>query len=291
MNLLEMRGPHTFGPWSVTQLVEWEGESFPHDVLFHNTPVEAIREASPTGASSRLSVSGMIVMSTQLFVLRRENLVALVELGTGNGKTRPTEPYWTNQNLPYLETLAALNIKPEDVNYVFISHCHVDHVGLATTRKGNGWVPTFPRARYLINSTEWNYWGKLSSDDPKWHPCLEDSVKPLVEAGCVQWIGDKDSVAGIRVHEAAGHTPGNMIFEVEGQNLWFIGDLLHHPAQVAHPEWPSGSFDTDAELNTRQRRRYLRHFAHADATLFAAHMGNQFRVTETAPGQFFARYD
>jgi glyoxylase-like metal-dependent hydrolase (beta-lactamase superfamily II) len=230
-------------------------------------------------------------MATQLFVLRQEDLVLLIELGSGNGKTRPTEPYWNDQNLPYLETLAALNIQPEDVAYVFMSHLHVDHVGLATTRNGDRWVPTFPRARYLIHPAEWKYWSKIPANDPRWNPCLEDSVRPLVDAGCVHWIQDGQCVAGIRIHEAAGHTPGNVLFEVEGQNLWFLGDLLHHPAEVAHPEWPSASFDVDSVLNTRQRQRYFKHFADAGAVLFAAHMGNRFGITETASGQFFARYE
>jgi len=291
MNLLETRGPHIFGPWTVTQLVEWEGEAFPHSFLFPNLPVNAIREASPSGVHSRLTESGMIITATQLFVLRQGDLVVLVELGTGNGKARPAEPYWHCQNLPYLETLAALNIQPEDVSYVFMSHLHVDHVGLATTRKDELWVPTFPRAKYMLHPMEWNYWSNMPSSDPRWHPCLDDSVRPLVEAGCVSWVQDSECIAGIRIHEASGHTPGNLIFEVEGYTLWFIGDLLHHPAQVAHPEWPSASFDVDVELNTRQRQRYFKCFVDSGAILFAEHMGNPFRITETASQQFFAKYD
>jgi glyoxylase-like metal-dependent hydrolase (beta-lactamase superfamily II) len=233
----------------------------------------------------------MIITATQIFVLRRDDLVVLIEAGTGNGKARPIEPHWDHQNLPYLETLAVLHIQPEDVAYVFLSHCHLDHVGLATTRKEDRWVPTFPQARYILHPAEWDYWGKMSSDAPTWHPCLEDSVKPLVEAGCVQWVQEGDCLADIRIHEAAGHTPGNMIFEVEGQNLWFIGDLLHHPAQVAHPEWPSAFFDFDVELNTRQRQRYFQRFADAGATLFAEHLGDPFQITEVAPGKFFIKYD
>ncbi len=291
MSLLETRGPYTFGPWTVTQLVEWEGEAFPCHVLFPHIPIESVCKSSPSGVHSRLTENGMIITATQFFILRRGDLVVLIESGTGNGKARPSEPYWDHQNLPYLETLAALHIQPEEVAYVFMSHCHVDHVGLATTQKDNHWVPTFPRARYILNPAEWDYWSKIPRDDSRWHPCLEDSVKPLVDTGCVQWIQDNQCVEGIRVHEAAGHTPGNLIFEVEGQDLWFVGDLLHHPAQVAHPEWPSASFDVDPDLNTRQRQRYLKHFADSDATVFAVHVGNQFKVTEIAPGQFFARYD
>ena len=291
MNLLETRGPHAFGPWTVTQLVEWEGEAFPHEALFPGLSVDAIREAAPSGAHGRLAESGMIVMTTQFFLLRQNDLVLLIEMGTGNGKTRPGEPYWDHQNLPYLETLASLNVQPEDVAYVFLSHLHVDHVGLATTWKDDRWVPTFPKAKYMVNRREWEYWRKVPADDPRWHPCLEDSVWPLAEAEAVHRVEAGQCVEGIRVHEAAGHTPGNVIFEVEGQNLWFLGDLLHHPAQIAHPEWPSAAFDVDAELNTRQRRRYFKHFADSGAVLFAAHMGNQFGVKETDSGQFCARYD
>lgn len=291
MNLLETRGPHRFGSWTVTQLVEWEGEAFPHDFLFPGIPASDIRAASPSGVNSRLAENGMIISSTQLFILRQADVVVLIELGTGNGKARPAEPYWHHQHLPYLETLASLGIQPADVDYAFISHLHVDHVGLATTQKDGRWVPTFPRAKYVLHPGEWDYWHKIPADDPRWHPCLEDSVKPLVEAGCIQWVRDGESVAGIRVHEAVGHTPGNMVFEVEGSNLWFIGDLLHHPAQIARPDWLAAFFDIDQEMSIRQRQRYFKRLADSSAVIFAVHLGNSFKVTETAAGQFFARYD
>jgi glyoxylase-like metal-dependent hydrolase (beta-lactamase superfamily II) len=291
MNLLETRGPHSFGPWIVHQIVEWEGEAFPYNFLFPDIPVSEIREASPLGANGRLTESGMIISSTQLFVLQRKGLVVLIELGTGNGKTRPHELYWNNQNLPYLETLASLGIKPEDVDYALLSHLHQDHVGLATTWQDDRWMPTFPRAKYVINPQEWAYWNGLPADDPLWHPCIVDSVLPLVEAGCVQWGRPDELVAGIRIHDAAGHTPGNVLFEVEGSPLWFIGDLLHHPSQIVHPEWPSSSFAFDKEMTTRQRKDYFKRFAAANAVLFAVHLGNPFRIKETSAGQYFAMYD
>ncbi len=286
MNLLETRGPHVFGSWTVIQLVEWEGEAFPHSFFFPDIPVSAIREASPSGMNSRLSEKGMILSTTQIFVLCRGDLRVLIELGTGNGKKRPANPYWNNQNLPYMETLASLNIQPEDVDYVFLSHLHVDHVGLATTRKENSWVPTFPRAKYVLHPDEWEYWNNLPSDHPHWHPGIDDSVRPLVEADCMQWVRDGDSVASIRIHEAGGHTPGNIFFEVEGSNLWFIGDLLHHPAQVAHPEWPD-AFDIDQENTVHQRKSFFKRFADSGAVVFASHLGNQFSITETDEGLIF----
>ncbi|MBN1886719.1 MAG: hypothetical protein JW850_01970 [Thermoflexales bacterium] len=173
-----------------------------------------IRQASPSGANGRLTEGGMIISSTQLFVLRREDSVVLIELGTGNGKTRPSEPYWDHQNLPYLETLASLNIQPEDVDYAFLSH--------------------------LMFEVEGSY-----------HELAHDNCGPL----------------------------------------WFIGDLLHHLSQVAHPDWPSGSFAFDSDMNARQRKNYFKRFAASNAALFAVHLGDRFRIRETPTGQYFATYD
>lgn len=291
MNLLETRGPHKFGNWTVTQVVEWEGEAFSHTVLFPDVPLQAIRAASPSGMHSRITEGGMIITANQFFILRREDVVLVIELGTGNGKHRPAEPYWNNQNLPYLETLAALNIQPDQIAGVFISHLHPDHVGLATMRKVGRWAPAFPRAQYFIHPDEWNYWNRFPSSDPRWHPCIEDSVKPLIEGDRVQWVRGGESVVGIRVHAAGGHTPGHLLFELEEEQVWFIGDLFHHPAQVAHPEWPSATYDVDRGANLHTRKRYFQRFADTKAILFAAHIGHPFQITDGAAGQKFVPMD
>ena len=186
MNLLETRGPQHVGPWTVTQVIESEVEAYPYHFLFPGASLEEVIQASPSGAHRRLSDSGNVIMSMQFFVLRRDGLVILVEQGSGNDKTRPAEPYWDHQNLPYLPTLASLGIQPEDVSYVAFTHLHVDHVGLATTLRDGRWVPTFPNAKYLVHPEEWNVYGSLACTDPHWHPCIDDSARPLVEANAVQ---------------------------------------------------------------------------------------------------------
>jgi glyoxylase-like metal-dependent hydrolase (beta-lactamase superfamily II) len=290
MKLLKTRGPHRFGPWKVTQIVEWEGAAFSHAHLFPGRPIEEIRAASPAGAYSRISPSGMLVLSTQLFLIQKEGRTMMIEQGSGNGKSRPTEPHWNQQNLPYMETLAKLGVQPEDVEYVFLSHMHTDHVGLATIWRDGRWAPTFPHATYVTHPREWEYWNGLPADDPRRNPCIDDSVRPIVEAGQVRWVKGGERVEGIRIHEAPGHTPGKIVFEVEGANLWFVGDLLHHPAQAAHPEWASADFDTDPDLNTSTRKQYLKRFVETDARVFGVHTGNAYRVSEKSPGFYKAEY-
>jgi glyoxylase-like metal-dependent hydrolase (beta-lactamase superfamily II) len=285
-----MRGPLFFRRWNLFQIVEWEGEAMPHGVLLPGIPAEEIRKASPPGADSRLTETGMIVTSTQLFLLKEGNRAVLIEAGSGNGKTRPVEPYWDHQNLPYRETLAALGVKPQDVEYVFLSHLHLDHVGLATTWNGGRWEPTFPRAKYVLDPREWAYWNSLPTGDPKRHPCLDDSVRPLLDAGCIAFAHEGERIGTLRIHHAPGHTPGHLLFELEDSNVWFLGDLLHHPAQARHPEWSAANWDVDPELARSQRRRFLKRFADSRATLLAAHTGGPFRVEEIAPGRYSVRY-
>jgi glyoxylase-like metal-dependent hydrolase (beta-lactamase superfamily II) len=289
MNLLETRGPHTFGPWTLTQIVEWEGEARPYSELFPNIPIEVVRQASPTGAAGRIASNGMLIMSTQFFLLQRPGIALLVELGTGNRKKRPAEPYWDNQDLPYLATLGSLGVKPEDIGFVFLTHLHSDHVGLATFFRDGRWTPTFSKARHLIHKKEFEFWNSIPPEDSRRPPCMDDSVVPLVEAGLVDWVKPGDSIAGLKLHDAAGHSPGALLVEIEGERVYFIGDLFHHPAEIARPDWPSGPFDWDQEMNTRCRTRWLSTFAETNALLFGVHTGNGFRVVTTAGGGFFPK--
>jgi glyoxylase-like metal-dependent hydrolase (beta-lactamase superfamily II) len=180
-------------------------------------------------------------------------------------------------------------VNVENVDYVFLSHRHPDHVGLASTWRNGRWMATFPRARYVVHPRERAYWTGLARDDPRCHPCIGDSILPLREAGCVSFAGGGERIGGVRLHEAPGHTPGLLLFEAAQGALWFLGDLLHHPAQAADPEWPSADFDFDRGGTIARRREFFARFADSQACLPASHTGGPFRIERTGPGKYFAR--
>jgi len=62
---------------------------------------------------------------------------------------------------------------------------HVDHVGWNTRREDGRWVPTFPRARFVVAQTELDFAARETASDPQVRPRIEfqDSVLPIVEAG------------------------------------------------------------------------------------------------------------
>src|SRR5262245_58080110 len=76
------------------------------------------------------------------FVVRSQGRTILVDSGVG------AWGLWRFGDGHLLESLKALDIAPEQVDFVLPTHLHLDHVGWNTRPSPNGPVPTFPNARY-----------------------------------------------------------------------------------------------------------------------------------------------
>ena len=55
-----------------------------------------------------------------------------------------------------------------------------------------------------------------------------------------------------------GHTPGHVsvLIRSQGEEALITGDFMHHPCQIAHPEWCSTA-DSDPETSRQTRERML----------------------------------
>ena len=273
--LLEVR-QHTHGKWKVSQIVESEGPFVDPAQLYVGISLDEVRKVCPPGKSGRITDDGKLIFATQIFLVQKAGLNVLIDMGSGNDKERPEQPWWDHQKLPLVETLAQLGVKPEDVDYVLLTHLHDDHVGFATTLSDGRWVPTFPKARYVVSKADWDYFTRLPQ--PSRHPSIDDSVLPLASAGVVDFVRAGDERAGFRVHGSPAHTPGLVLYEIKGANVWFVGDLLHHPAQFARPEWKSADFDVVPGSVGAERRKFLTKFAGSHAVIYAAHIGQPYQV-------------
>jgi glyoxylase-like metal-dependent hydrolase (beta-lactamase superfamily II) len=133
------------------------------------------------------------------------------------------------------------------------THLHVDHVGWNTMLENGKWVPTFPKARYLIGRHEYEYW--KTCDDEEQQAMLGDSIKPVIDASLVELV-EMDHVISpeIRLIPSVGHTPGHVsvLIQSEGARAVITGDMTHHPCQLAHPDWEFGEANETAAL-TRSR--------------------------------------
>jgi glyoxylase-like metal-dependent hydrolase (beta-lactamase superfamily II) len=69
---------------------------------------------------------------------------------------------------------------------VVCTHLHLDHVGWNTMLVDGGWVPTFPKARYLIGKRELEHWS--NEDDEEQQAIMSDSMRPIFDAGLVDLV-------------------------------------------------------------------------------------------------------
>ncbi len=140
---------------------------------------------------------------------------------------------------------------PDEIDIVFATHMHFDHIGWHVTRKGGVPTATFPNARYLIPKTDWDaVWDPTRpATGPHAHDYSQDAadilamslpyaedIKAAVEVETVN--GERSLTDHIVTVDTPGHTPGHQSLMVAsgGERLFIAGDAIHLPVQVAVPE-------------------------------------------------------
>jgi len=264
---------HAFqvGGVTVTRIVELEGPGPGTFVLPQATPENVKRFAwlVPHFATP----DGQVNMSIHAFVIESEGKRILVDTCVGNFKRRSV-PSWNDLRGPFLDDLREAGCPRESIDVVLCTHLHVDHVGWNTMKEGGRWVPTFPRARYLFARAEWEYWSTLQGPEAEaFGDVLGDSVRPIVEAGLADLVETDHVVTGeVRLEPTPGHTPGHVSVRIRSKGAEGVvtGDLMHHPIQMARPDWGS-AFDYDGEAAETTRRKFLEAHADRPVRVFGTH--------------------
>jgi glyoxylase-like metal-dependent hydrolase (beta-lactamase superfamily II) len=224
--------------------------------------------------------SGKLMSSIQSWLIRLAGRTILVDTCSGNGKTRalPMFQRFHMLNRPYLDNLAAAGLSPDEVDIVFLTHLHIDHVGWNTRREGERWAPTFRNACYLIGRAEFEHWtsGPGLGCLPENAAVIEDSVRPLVEAGLVDFIEPGDEIApGLVVEAAPGHTATQLNLRYsapDGTSFICSADVMNQPIQIYAPELNSW-FCEEPEVARATRLRLLEDCARTGALLLPGHFG------------------
>jgi glyoxylase-like metal-dependent hydrolase (beta-lactamase superfamily II) len=158
-----------------------------------------------------------------------------------------------HQRSPGVEAgLAAIGVRPAEITHVLITHAHGDHVAGGSTLRGGRRVPRFPNARHVMGRADWE--GNPERERP--YSLLSLHLGPVEEAGLLELLDEEREVApGIAMIPAPGESPGHCIVRVRsrGEEFYFLGDLFHHPCEVAHLDWVSRGRDAAAMLESRRR--------------------------------------
>jgi glyoxylase-like metal-dependent hydrolase (beta-lactamase superfamily II) len=232
-----------------------------------------------------------LALSIHSTVIRLDGRVILVDACVGEHKPRPKHPAWdARQGTAYLAGLAALGLTRADVDIVFCTHLHADHIGWNTVLEDGRWVPTFPNARYLIGRSELTHWQDAVAREPSHnHGSYHDSVLPVIQAGQVDLVdSDQETAHGLVVRALPGHSVGQVGISLErgGDHGVFAGDAIHHPAQLVRPDW-SSRFCWDAALSRATRQDLLAAAAERGSWIIPAHFIGRVGVKVRARGEGF----
>jgi glyoxylase-like metal-dependent hydrolase (beta-lactamase superfamily II) len=262
--------------------------------LFPDLPAEVITANLDWLAPNFIDrVTRKLDIHIQSWVIDTGRYRLLVDACGGNDKHRPFFPVFDQAKRPFLANLAGAGYAPEDIDFVFCTHLHVDHVGW-NTRLDNGlWVPTFPNARYLFSETEYRHTdpaGRLSGGPKEQDVIFYDSVVPVVEAGLSILInGVHEITEQLLIQPAPGHSPGHCILLASCgmKTALFSGDVLHHPLQIAAPS--VNSFACEDAIQARKTRlRILEECAEYGYLLVPAHFASPHLGRITKRGSNFS---
>lgn len=184
----------------------------------------------------KLSPEGSVASSISCFVVETQGKRILFDAGNGaahGGKM--------------LERLRAAGIAPEQIDYIFVTHFHGDHIGgLAADGK-----PLFANAQLYVPDAEYAAWAAMSSD----------GGREAVET--VDTYGDRlhrfaytDILPlGVKAMAAPGHTPGHTVYQAG--RLFIAGDLLHGFDLQMQDLDICPAYDMDSAKATESRKHFI----------------------------------
>ena len=150
-----------------------------------------------------------------------------------------------SQLMPVLESLQTT---ADEVDYIFITHLHGDHIG-GLLKEGEA---VFSNAVVYINKTEHDAWMAMEGRQSEGLRNICSAYSERVKTFTLE----DELPCGIEAVEAYGHTPGHTAYRV-GDAL-IAGDVMHGTAlQARYPEFSAG-FDMDKEMSVKTRRAILK---------------------------------
>jgi glyoxylase-like metal-dependent hydrolase (beta-lactamase superfamily II) len=176
-----------------------------------------------------------------------------------------------------LTNLRAAGYQPEQVDEVYITHLHGDHVGGIAA---NG-QRAFPNAVLRLDKRDADFWlseANMNAAPAEMKPFFQGammSVKPYSDAGKLKvFDGSTELVPGVRAVAAHGHTPGHTTYAVEskGQKLMLWGDLMHVAAVQFEQPAVTIQFDTDSSAAAKQRMQAYKDAAKNGWMVGASHL-------------------
>ena len=222
-------------------------------VIFDNPaprtmPVSLFGEV-PDELVSSLGIADGIPSSVSVMLLEKDGQQLLFDAGNGNDDSR------------LLPRLQELGYTSADIDAIFITHLHGDHIG-GLLKDGEA---VFSEAKLYINNQELQAWKAMPEE-------RNAQVRQMIQAYGERLIAFDVKEAlpcEIQPIAAYGHTEGHTVYRI-GDKL-IAGDIMHGIAlQLEHPEY-CARYDMDKEAAIASRKSVLERVKQEGWTLFGMH--------------------
>lgn len=221
--------------------------------------------------------------SVNTFLVFSKDRLALVDTGCG--------PYMGALTGRLLDNLAQMNVSPDDIDTVLLTHLHPDHVGgLANIETGE---KKFPNAEILVHEKELMHWldddlqEAASTVQTMFFGPARHHIRPY-KKDALRTFKSGEVFPGVHAIESPGHTPGHTAFFVEsGQDQMIIwGDTIHiQEIQIPSPE-VGVIYDADVELAAQSRVKLFERLASDEVLTAGMHINfpgfGRIRKTKTS---------
>ena len=216
------------------------------------------------------------------YVIRSEGRTILVDTGVGSMATNPgsVTAFAGGVDGRLLLDIQEAGVNKDDIDTVFFTHLHPDHVGWNINNDGPSPVPAFPNAKYVFHQDDWEAFRPPKDSEVFGLTFWEETLAPLETAGVTEPLtGEQVITSEITAILTPGHTPGSMSLAIDsgGEKALVMGDVFHGPAQVSEPSWVF-AFDADPDTAVQSRNRMLDRAQAENAIMAMCHLSGFGRI-------------
>lgn len=243
--------------------------------MFGTVPKVLWEKTNPADEKNRIS------MEARALLLKSPTKNILVDCGNGQDFVAKygeklgqkfSEIYAVQEGADSLEkSLQRAGVSFSDITDVILTHLHFDHAGGATTEKMGKIVPTFPKAKYFVQSE--NLETAKNPNIREKASYFAANFQPLLDAGVLHLLdGSMENLLPmVSVIVSNGHTIGQQMVKVsDGINtLVYCGDVIPTSSHV-RLAWIMG-YDLDPLTLIEEKQQLLSKAADQGWYLFFEH--------------------
>lgn len=205
-------------------------------------------------------------------LVRDGSRTALIDTGVGQKiPAERRERAYPGDYGSLLTGLAAIDVRPADIDLVVNTHLHFDHCGWNTSLVHGRPIPTFPNARYAVQRAEWDAFA--APDERTRATYLAENMTALADAALLDLLdGESQLMPWLRVLPAPGHSAGHaaVVLSSGGETAIYLGDVVQHPSQIDRPAWVS-AFDLLPLVSMATKKRLVEEAWATGAMLITTH--------------------